>query len=333
MERSQGLDALSGSAWIGRGREAMILKARSDVFRMTALVLFAFVASAAFAKTLDAVVAANYPPALAAFVAKHHLEDQRQQKYVTITDDGVDYIVAAYSNGHVGATSLLERSNGGAIVDCTRLGAIGSQPELELQDLDGDGRPEAIVRFDLGRGGAETWIYQVKNKQLTLISPTSEDGRTRLGFPDIVDFGRHGSLDLVDSDVEGRGDDTTVTYVHYVLANGSYAEAEPLVFYRIFFREKGQPVTESAEFDVPAERIGKPFRLIVGNGGESAPRLRVAGGQISLNGTIVSPASDFSESRGSWSVPVALQEHNTLAVRLDGKRASRIAIAIAIVGE
>jgi len=297
--------------------------------RVISLFLFVLIASTASAETLDAVVAAHYPQPLAAFAAKHHLQDQRQQAYVTIRDGGAEYIVAAYSNGHVGAVSLLERADDGAKVDCTMVKAIGSRPEIELQDLDGDARPEVIVRFDLGgRGGAETWIYRIANKQLTLISPVMKEGNTLLGFPHIVDFGRQGAMDLVDFDVEGRGDETTVSYIHYILTNGSYVEAEPLDFYQIFYREKGQPVTEVAEFDVPANLVGKRFRLIVGNGGQSGPRLRVAGGTISLNGVVVSPASDFNESRGSWSVPVVLQEHNTLAVRLEGTHASRIAIAI-----
>ena len=79
---------------------------------------------------------------------------------------------------------------------------------------------------------------------------------------------------------------------------------------------------------MPAAEIGKAFRLIVGNGGQGGVPLRVGAGAITLNGTVVSPPSDFSESRGSWTVPVTLQEHNTLSVKLDGKPASRIAIAI-----
>ena len=148
-----------------------------------------------------------------------------------------------------------------------------------------------------------------------------------LGLPDAVDFG-HGTLDLVDTSVSGRGEDSVPVYKHYAFRNGAYAEAQPLDFYEIFYRANGAPKTEVVEFDIPARLLGKPFHLIVGNGGQSSSRLRVAAGTISINGSVVSPASDFSESRGSWTVPLALQAHNTLAVRLEGKPKSRVAIAI-----
>jgi len=278
--------------------------------------------------TLDALVAAKYPDELIAFGREHHLKDQRQQSYVTLSRVGVDYIVAAYSNGNIGAVELLQRTADGTVVDSLHRKATGKNPEIELQDLDGDGNPEVSVRFDVGHGSNETWIYRLGDKRLTLISPTEKHDHTLLGYPDFVDFGHGGSLDIVDTDVEGKGEDTVVTPVHYLLSNGVYVEGEPLDFYRVFYRGKAGPVTETGEFDVPASLIGKPFRLVIGNGGQSAPPLRVSSGRITLNGTLVSGPNDFSESRGSWTVPVTLQQHNVITVRLDGKPASRIAIGI-----
>jgi hypothetical protein len=296
--------------------------------QIQSIVVSLFLAATASASSIESVVAQNYPSQLAAFSAKHHLKDEKQQTFVTIATPGVDYIIAAYSNGNVGAVSLLERVADSVKVNCTFLKPTGAKPEIELQDLDGDGRAEALVRFDVGRGGAETWIYRVDAHKLTLISPVDSGGHTVLGFPDVIDLGRSGAMDLVDAEVEGKGDDATVSYLHYVLVNGSYVDAGRLDFYQIFYREKGKPRPETATFTIPPAAVGKPFHLRVANGGQSGRDYRVAAGTITVNGVVVSSRSDFNESRGTWAIPVTLQPENSIAVQVEGKPKGRIAVVI-----
>lgn len=292
------------------------------------LVISLFIASSTCAATLDSMVAANYPRELADFATRHHLKDDRQQTYAAITAGGAEFIVAAYSNGDIGAVSLLERTAMGLNVVSVMLKPVGTHPTIELQDLDGDKQPEVIAQFETARGSGETWIYRIAGRGLHCISPVDGRGHTLLGLPDVVDFGRGNTLDLVDADVEGRGDDTAVSYVDYALVDGTYVQAAVPDFYEIFYRGKAQPKTASKRFNIAQSDVGKPFRLIVANGGQSGRDYRVAAGTITLNGTVISPASDFSESRGSWSVPISLQAENTIVVRLEGKPNSRIAVAI-----
>ena len=84
--------------------------------------------------------------------------------------------------------------------------------------------------------------------------------------------------------------------------SGEYVEAEPLDFYRSFYRAPGTPVTENATFEIPEERIGKHFRLIIVNGDEAGGDFRVASGRVWLNGVRLVSPSDFSPQRDVWSL-------------------------------
>ena len=132
-----------------------------------------------------------------------------------------------------------------------------------------------------------------------------------------------------DAGVTGHEEDVEA-FPRYVLsaAGGQYAEAEPLDFYRSFDRAPGMPVTENATFEIPEERIGKRFRLIVVNGDEAGGDFRVTAGRVWLNGVLVVSPGDFSPQRDVWSVPLVLQRENTLAVRLEGKPEGRIGIVL-----
>jgi hypothetical protein len=136
-------------------------------------------------------------------------------------------------------------------------------------------------------------------------------------------------MDLVDSSNVGESrDDPVIVHEHYALRDGVYVELEPLDFYEVFFRGKAIPVTKQETFEVPAGIQKKVFRLTIINGGFNGPSYRVSAGSLALNGTVVSPPSDFSEQRGSWTVPVKVQPSNSLAVRVEGKPNARIIVAV-----
>jgi hypothetical protein len=300
---------------------------------MKVLTLAVFMATVGFPAladaTLDAVVSANYPADLHAFAVVHHLQEKRQQAYGTLTVGGIEYIVAAYSNGEIGAVVLLEKTDGTYVADQEMSRPLsGTKPAVTTEDLDHDGTYEAVVRFDTSKGNSQTWIYKVLPKQLQVISPRNTFGGSELMFPDMLDFTGEGVMDLVEDHVFGSVSDPTVRHDHYVLSNGTYVAAEPLDYYGIFYRSKAAPAPETVTFSISPSAVGKPYRLSVLNGGASGKDFRVASGTIAVNGIIVSPPSDFSESRTAWTVPVTLQEQNTVTVTVGGKLGGRIGVAI-----
>lgn len=287
----------------------------------------AFAALNAAAATLDDAVAAGYPAVLSQTAAQHHYTNDRQQAYVVAGNA----VVAAYSNGHVGGVALLTLNGNGATLQQTiRDHQTGKNPDVSVVDLDADGQPEFVVRFDLGpRGGSQTWIYSLRGGRLTLISPTDSRGNSLLGYPDIIDVDGSGRMEIVDAENDGDSrEEPVIVERHWVLANGAFQERAALDFYKTFFREKGSPVTNTETFSIEAASVGKPYRLTVINGGELGADARSSSGTITLNGVTVSGPSDFNPQRGSWTIPVTLQADNTITVRLDGKPGSRIVIAI-----
>ena len=300
----------------------------------SAVVVVAFLSvcsqAAQSADPLGAVVARFYPTALTASADPHHRAERREQAFASFQDHGTDFVVAAYSGGHAGAVALIERSpNGSYVADDVVVGhgMQGTRPDVYLVDVDRDGVPEAEVSFQLPRGG-DTVIFRVVQKKLVLISPGG--AAPLLGSPKVLDLGGK-FKDLVDAGLTGRGEEDVEAFPRYVLsaAGGRYVEAEPLDFYRSFDRARGTPLTENATFEIPEERIGKRFRLIVVNGDEAGGDFRAAAGRVWLNGVLVASPGDFSPQRDVWSVPVTLQRENTLAVRLEGKPKGRIGVVVA----
>jgi hypothetical protein len=281
--------------------------------------------------SLDSSVAAAYPQTLADIASQRHYADNRQQAYASVSVAGDEYVVAAYSNGHVGAVELLQQRSSGilTVVQSIRDHQQGGSPAVTAADLDGDGQPETIVTFDLGpRGGSQTWVYALRAGHLALLSPVDQHGDTVLGLPDVVDFGS-GTKELVDRENVGTTrDEPILIYHHYALRGGVFAEVAPLDFYQTFYRAKAAPVTEATTLCISPAALSKPYRLAVVNGSACGRQCSVASGTVSLNGIVVSPPSDFSETRSTWSMPVSLQAQNTITVKLAGKPKGRIALVV-----
>ena len=260
-------------------------------------------------------VALHYPPALSAFAQSNHLTEQRQQAFVQIKNGEKRYTVAAYSNGHNGAIVLMESVGEGHLrVDQTLMGGFdGFKPEVTATDLDGDGKPEVIVSFLLDRG-AETSIYRIRNATLERISPVTASGGPALVYPTLVDLGGKGAMDLVESTVGGPRDDRSVRYDHYALRDGKYAAVTPLDFYQVFYRQPRGARPETALFSISPSLVGKHFIMTILNGSDSnEEKFRLNKAVVTLNGVKVS-AAEFSKHRSSWSLPVTLQEEDTIRV-------------------
>jgi hypothetical protein len=292
----------------------------SPIFAFLVILAITTVAAESERGDLKSVVAQRYPNHLTAFMQTHHLKERRQQAFVTLETAQEHYLVAAYSDGQIGALVLLKQAADGAyavlhtIVDQHLEGA---SPEVRAIDLDGDGVPEIVVAFTLPRGG-ETSIFRISNHHLELISPTDEGGAPELGYPAILNFGSDGVKDLVEvSTFRNSGDEEpTVEYHHYVLQHGKYVITTPLDYYHVFYRDRHPRNTETEEFSIPKEAIGRAFHLTIINGGESTEEFRVPRAVVTLNGVKVSSGGDFSKDRSSWTIPVTLQEVNSIRVDL-----------------
>ena len=288
--------------------------------------------SAAAAADPASAVAAHYPGDLAAELTKDGEDspENREQSYSVITTPSGDYIVAAYSNKARGTVVLLQKQNGvySAVQEISK--RIGERnPEVRAVDLDADGVPEAVVTFEYGMNATtEAHLYRVANGQLQLISPTEKHGNSVIGYPHLLDVNGNGVLDLENDRVEGTSAKPVVVREHYVLRNGQYVAAPPFDYYHLFYREEGDPITTNGKITVPAAMVGKSFRMVIVNGATSDPDYRVSAGTVTLNGVVVAAPSDFSPQRSSWTIPVSLQQSNTITVRLEGKPRSRVAIVI-----
>jgi len=298
--------------------------------------LFSIAMSSPFAagstSDLPAVVTANYPQDLAAQLARDGADtpDNRQQAYTRISSPTGDYIVAAYSNKVKGAVVLLHKENTGYTVVQEVSERIGDrEPQVESVDVDADGVPEAVVMYEYGmRPTIETHIYRLADGHLQLISPTEKHGNSSIGYPNFLDLNGNGILDLENDRLGGTREKPVVVREHYVFSNGKYVAAEPLDYYRVFYRDEGQPATRTSKITIPAASLAKPFRMVIVNGASSGHGYRVSAATVTLNGVAVASPSDFSEQRSSWSIPVSLQQSNAITVGLEGKPRSRIAIVI-----
>lgn len=269
---------------------------------------------------LKNVVAQHYPIHLTAFMQRHHLKERRQQAFVNLDIAHEHYLVAAYSDGEIGALVLMKQASENMYtVDQTIADQHleGTDPEVRAIDLDKDGVPEIIVSFTLPRGG-QTSIFRVANHLLELISPTDDGGAPELGYPAIVDFGGSGVKDLVEvSSLRNSGDEEfTVEYDHYVLQHGKYVITTPLDYYHVFYRDRHPQNTVVDNFSIPKASIGIPFKLTIINGNESGREFRVPRAVVTLNGVKISSSTDFSKDRSSWTLPVTLQEENSIRVDL-----------------
>ncbi len=260
------------------------------------------------------VVAANYPANLTAAASPWHYADAHQQAFVPITTPTAHYIVAAYSNGDIGAVLLLLKGKNGAytVVDKANDFIFGKNPTVESIDIERNGVQEAMVTLENGRASASTWIYGIASGKLALLNPLDDDGVSALVLPYMVDLGNP-ALDLVDH--AKVGEPSTLTTLHYVFVKGKYIAAPPLDFYSVYFPTPvfaKQQLT--SEFSIAPSLIGRAFQLVIVNGGGCTdPCCRAQHLTITLNGIKVGSGNEVEERR-MVTIPVSLQQDNTLKV-------------------
>jgi len=194
------------------------------------------VAAGAQATDLAAIVAQFYPASLDADVAAIAAgrADVRHQCWVVLKagpDGGPVLVVAAYTNSQSGAVRVLARDAAGFRVADEASGAAiaGSSCRAEAIDVDRDGMPEAVVRFDNGAGTSD-WVYAWRDGALADLSPLTAEGVPIPVFnSDLVDLDGDGVLELRSHPPQPRPSDPTrpspsaaVAVTVFRLSGGSY---------------------------------------------------------------------------------------------------------------
>ena len=117
------------------------------------------------------------------------------------------HIVAVYANGADSIVRILElRGNEFALVDESSVpGMSGTEPEVQLVDMNRDGRPTVVISLKRNEGGTDVWIlrWHPDERELYLVSPVTvaEDGTfsSLLHNAVILDTTGSGNLDIVNT--------------------------------------------------------------------------------------------------------------------------------------
>lgn len=246
--------------------------------------------------------------------------------------NGQPVIIAAYTNRVEGAIRVLNRA--GQVLAAPNVGMRGFAATLKAIDLDGDGIPEVLAEFDMGRSqyNPDTWVFRWTGSGLQLISPTCSLGSltlTCLGYVSFVDMNGDGKLSLLSwpSTKLNGGTGQIVSsgvWKLYTLNNGVFQDSGArYLFAREFHRGNGAPFTSQRSF--PAAPGPATLRVVNGAGAEAS-----TSGHIILNGAEVLGPADFKRNQHVYDLTVTLAAQNSLTVRLDGKPGSKINVLISL---
>jgi hypothetical protein len=200
--------------------------------RLSLLLVAAGVVTVVTAQTNDlaSVVADFYPASLDADVAAIAAgqANVRHQCWVVLQADTSGrpvMVLAAYTNSQSGAVRVLARgASGFAVADEASGAAIaGSSCRADAVDVDGDGSPEAVVRFGT-RGDTSDWVYAWRDGALADLTPLTPEGVPIAVFNgELIDLDGDGVLELRSRPVPSPSAKAPVTV--FRLSAGSYVPA------------------------------------------------------------------------------------------------------------
>jgi hypothetical protein len=294
---------------------------------------------------LKAVVALFYPQSLDAELVQVGFPEavgERRQCHAVLESDGQgnpETVVAAYANVFSGAVRVLRRSGSNYFVadEATDDLFVGEFCEIEAVDVDGDGKPEAIVRF-LNNPSTLDWVYAWRNSTLVNIGPTSAVSQTSQADTElfgvrVVDLNGDGIKELASFRSPSMNLETPPPPVRlFRLTQGAFAFDKSVITLRSFERKEGNPETRTTTVRLPTNAVG-PFTMRVINGaGVSGTGNRVESaaesGRIWLNGQQIIGPNDFGNQVAAIERSLTLQPTNELSVRLAGTPGGRITILI-----
>ncbi len=279
----------------------------------------------AMAQSAATIATQFFPPALTAQTNDLRAKGLAPENTTAALDadlDGTgraDYVVAAYANGISATVRLLKRANTGAtLVDEPPGTFAGAHASLRLLDIDGDHKPEVLVRFSGPQARSADYVFQWRAGKLVVISPT-RDGASVIGDAVYEDLDGDGKLDII----AGGASTDTMTIYHY--ANGSFTMDGTALFYGTFRREKGAPVARQRTITVDRSDIPYILRVVNGENGKN----RVSSAEIRLNGALLAGPDQFSQQVATFDVsPVTLLPSNVLAVTVRSAPGSVLSVLI-----
>jgi hypothetical protein len=244
-------------------------------------------------------------------------------------------VIAAYTDRAAGAIRILRRGAGGEFevaADSPLTWALsGTDCQIQVQDLDFDGRSEAIVYF-LGTRASSGWVVRWDGSALVSLTPTRVvDGResSLLLSPVVYDLEHKGALRIVAAKVIeqlGPGQQARNPAFVYRLGSSGY-EMEEGILGIMGFRADVDPRGNVRVFRFVQDSI-PPWRIRVINGDRSGNN-RVTGASISINEQEVIGPGDVNErTEFTTKVLQSLTNVNHMTATLTGPGEAYITVLI-----
>jgi hypothetical protein len=237
-------------------------------------------------------------------------------------------IVAAYTN-HSDAVIRVLRANAGrfeVVAEPQGLDLSGGVCDIELDDINADGRKEVRVDFSVNRDTV-SWLFRWDGQQLRSLTPTVGTAATgnqmsRFVNGDLVDTDNDGIKEIYVRPESRSPNEPVLPPVLYRLRGEQYVEDRLLVGMWSFERKTSTPETTVVPFALPDGARG-PYTLRVVSGRPDGTS-RAKGAYVWINKReILSPANlDTAVAER----PITLQRENTLAVRFAGQPSEMLII-------
>jgi len=235
-----------------------------------------------------------------------------------------EFLIAGYTNGFSATIRVLRKANNTASLvaepNLPLLGGVDSQ--VELLDLDGDGRPEIIISFSSARGNWANWVFKWTGTTLNLMGPSGVDEEgdvsTLLANADFEDLDRDGKLEAINPpelsapEIRNTAQDINKFEV-FKLTNGQYTLMTTLNFFGTFVLQPNLSPVQSHDFAVERTDIAYLVKIL---NGDSTGLHRVDNAVVTLNGMIIASPERFGQTVAEINILVLLQQMNTLSVEL-----------------
>jgi hypothetical protein len=244
-------------------------------------------------------------------------------------------VIAAYTDRSAGAIRVLRRNASGAfeVAGDNPAGWVlpGSDCRIRLEDLDFDGRQEALVYF-LGLRASSGWILGWDGTTLVNLTPTRSEGARQSSLllgPTVYDLEHNGSLRIVAlREVERPGPGEQPRNPAFVYRLGpSGLQMEKGILAVMGFRADVDPRGNLRAFRLTQDSV-PPWTLKVINGDRSG-RNRVTGATLQLNNREVLGPREINEgTEFVTTVLPSLSTENHLTATLTGPDEAFIIVLI-----
>lgn len=242
------------------------------------------------------------------------------------------HVVAVYANGVNARVRVLRIDASGPrlLTELSVLGMAGLIAHVDLQDIDGDKKPEVILTFGGGGGRSGVWVLKWNGTQLSSITPViMTSGLPVSALMDAVfeDIDGSGKLWAVPGGDPGGdlGDQSRSGVMRsrtYRLTNGQFVPG-PEFFYERRVWGFESPLTNTFVLG----RLDVPYRIRVSNGDASGNN-RVNNGEIIVNDATLVSKGDFDHGSRVLTATFQPRRTNILQVNIQGSKKDTLFIAV-----